>query len=79
MDPLLTEDRGDGRSRVHQRTVRCSVTATVTIQRDHGCFIAQVRRAGMLYPRESPVRAETPDAAIDRALGIAGFRREGGR
>jgi hypothetical protein len=70
-DDLWTEDRGDGRSRLHQRTVTARVEVVVTVQRDApGRFIAEVRRAGLLYPGSASCSewGSTPEEAIAAAL-----------
>lgn len=76
-DPIHTEDRGDGRSRVYSRAFSAVVTVTLSVQRDPMGYVATVRRAGNCYPGEQVDTCVEPTytGAVDAALRSAGLSR----
>jgi len=77
-DPIHTENRGDNRSDVHNRTFTVTARATVSVQRDGHQYVATLRQIGNWSSYDA--RAETciePDlgAAIDATLLSSGMRR----
>jgi hypothetical protein len=73
--PNLTEDRGDGRSRIHMAAVEVYTTARLTVQRDGDVYHATLRRIGVDgFPGDTILgTGETLKEAIRAALTIHGL------
>ena len=77
-DSITTEDRGDGRSRVHVVHVDARVVLHLTVQRERvGLYVAHVHRVGLAHP-VSPHSGEgaTVEEAVAAAARAVGCRVE---
>lgn len=69
---IETEDRGDGRSRIHAVHVPVQTTAYVRLQRGPEGYTARLKRLGYAYmDRALQVTAPDPETAVRRVIEMA--------
>jgi hypothetical protein len=76
--PDLSEDRGDGRSRLHALHLDVRAVLHLTVQRDGARYVATVTRLGHTYPRGTQghrsFAAGTLEEAVRQATDAMGCR-----